>query len=175
MQIIIDSCARSVELCNKPQAVRRCGEDDICLHPHRTIFSSASLHCRPPPVPGQSLGQAPPRCVHSRGVGSRYKTRRHLMLPRQAPSGSGPLIEYTSLDKLGYRCKDDLSSVSAVTRPLLDSARHRGPAPAAVINMISYRSASHTIKQKLGMLTINLSNKNTKMGPSKTNTLRSYA
>ena len=86
-------------------------------------------------------------------------------------SGSGPLIEYTSLDKLGYRCKDDLSSVSTVTRPLLDP----GPASAAVVNIMIYRSASHTIKQKLSMLTINLSNKNTKMGPSKTNALRSYA
>ena len=35
-------------------------------------------------------------------------------------SGSGPLIEYTSLDKLGYRCKDDLSSVSGVAELVLD-------------------------------------------------------
>ena len=35
-------------------------------------------------------------------------------------SGSGPLIEYTSLDKLGYRCKDDLSSVSGVAGLVLD-------------------------------------------------------
>ena len=37
-------------------------------------------------------------------------------------SGSGPLIEYTSLDKLGYRCKDDLSSVTAVAGLVLDPA-----------------------------------------------------
>ena len=30
------------------------------------------------------------------------------------------MIEYTSLDKLGYRCKDDLSSVSAVAVLVLD-------------------------------------------------------
>ena len=30
------------------------------------------------------------------------------------------MIEYTSLDKLGYRCKDDLSSVSAVAGLVLD-------------------------------------------------------
>ena len=45
-------------------------------------------------------------------------------------SGSGPLIEYTSLDKLGYRCKDDLSSVSAVAGLVLDpcGAGHLVPA-----------------------------------------------
>ena len=30
------------------------------------------------------------------------------------------MIEYTSLDKLGYRCKDDLSSVSGVAGLVLD-------------------------------------------------------
>ena len=30
------------------------------------------------------------------------------------------MIEYTSLDKLGYRCKDDLSTVTAVAGLVLD-------------------------------------------------------
>ena len=100
-------------LCSVSIIGKRCGEDDICLHPHHLQQCSSALQT-------SSCTQGHLWVRRHLGVstvvGRAHDTKHGDTRCYQGwpTSGSGPLIEYTSLDKLGYRCKDDLSSVSGV-------------------------------------------------------------